>query len=115
MTARDELTSAPARRHVIGTRDEKRRILDEFLAITGFHRKHAMRLPRSGATGKAGNRRVGRRICGEAVRGALVVLWEASDRICGKHLSRRYRRSSKRWSGTAICNLDRRSAPVCRP
>ena len=50
MTARDELTNALARRYAVGTRDEKTRILDEFVAITGFHRKHAMRLLRSGVT-----------------------------------------------------------------
>ena len=85
-TARDELTNALARRYAIGTRDEKTRILDEFVAITGFHRKHAMRLLRSGATGQIPDGRAGHRIYGEAVREALVVLWEASDRICGKRL-----------------------------
>ena len=86
MTAGDELTNALARRYTVGTRDGKTRILDEFVAITGFHRKQAMRLPRSGVTGRRANGRVGRRIHGEAAREALVVLWEASDRICGKRL-----------------------------
>ena len=84
MTARDELTNALARRYRAGTRDEKTRILDEYVAITGFHRKHAMRLLRSGVTGRPANGRVGRRIYGEAVREALVAPREASDRICGK-------------------------------
>ena len=84
MTVRDELTNALARRHRVGTRDEKTRILDEYVSITVFNRKHAMRLLRSGVTGPPGNRRVGRGIYGEAVREALVVLWEASDRICGR-------------------------------
>ena len=88
MTARDELTNALARRYAVGARNEKTRILDEFVVITGFHRKHAMRLLRSGVTGQAANAngRAGRRIYGEAVREALVVFWEASDRICGKRL-----------------------------
>ena len=30
--------------------------------------------------------RPGRRVYGDAVREALIVLWEASDRICGKRL-----------------------------
>ena len=30
--------------------------------------------------------KLGRRIYSEAVRQALVVLWEAADRICGKRL-----------------------------
>lgn len=48
--------------------------------MTGFHGKHAMRLLRSGATGQTRNGRAGRCVYGEAVREALVVLWEASDR-----------------------------------
>ena len=49
-TARDELTSALSRRYAVCTRAEKTRILDEFEAITGFQRKHAMRVLRDGAT-----------------------------------------------------------------
>jgi hypothetical protein len=30
--------------------------------------------------------RPGRRVYGEAVREALILLWEASDRVCGKRL-----------------------------
>ena len=45
-----------------------------------------MRLLRSGVTGQAANGRAGRRTYGEAVREALVVFWEASDRIGGKSL-----------------------------
>ena len=47
-TARNELVSALARRYAVGTRAEKTRILDEFEAVTGFHRKHAMRVLRLG-------------------------------------------------------------------
>ena len=62
MTAREELTNALARRYAVGARNEKTRILDEFVVITGFHRKHTMRLLRSGVTGQAANGRAGRRI-----------------------------------------------------
>ena len=84
--ARTELVNALARRYVVATRVEKSRILDEFEAVTGFHRKHAMRILRSGSTGSGADGRGGRRIYDDAVREALVVLWEASDRICGKRL-----------------------------
>ncbi len=86
MTARDELVNALARRYAIGSRQEKTRVLDEFVAITGFHRKHAMRLLRSGPSVRDSAPRHSRRIYNDAVREALVVLWEASDRICGKRL-----------------------------
>ena len=41
MATRDELVGAIAERYVQGGRAEKSRILGEFVAVTGFHRKHA--------------------------------------------------------------------------
>ena len=46
MAARDELVAAITGRYAQGDRAERGRILDEFSAVTGFHRKHAMRLLR---------------------------------------------------------------------
>src|SRR6516165_10400017 len=86
MAIRDELVMAIAERYGGSQRWEKVRILDEFVAVTGYHRKHAMRLLRDGRTGKQSGPRLARRLYDEAVREALVVLWEASDRICGKRL-----------------------------
>ena len=86
MTTRDELANALARRYSVGSRHETTRILDEFVAITGFHRKHAMRLRRSGPSVGVPEARATQRIYDEGIREALVVLWEASDRICGKRL-----------------------------
>lgn len=86
MATRTELVRAVAERYRSADRRSKGRVLDEFVALTGFHRKHAMRLLRSGGdTGSSGDR-AGRRIYDEATRTALVVLWEASDRLCGKRL-----------------------------
>ena len=50
MATRDELVEALSRRYGTSGRDEKTRIVNEFAAETGFHRKHAMRLLRGGAT-----------------------------------------------------------------
>lgn len=87
MATRDELVEALSRRYGMSGRAEKTRILDEFVAVTGFHRKHAMRLLRGGPTANSvPASRPGRRLYDDAVREALVVLWEASDRICGKRL-----------------------------
>ena len=69
------------------SRKNKRRILDEFIAVTGHHRKHGIRLlaqPENGS--EKGGVVKGRRISNEAVRVAVIVVWEASDRICGKRL-----------------------------
>jgi hypothetical protein len=86
MATRDELMAAIAERYRSGLRWEKVRILDEFVAVTGYHRKHAMRVLREGRSGKRSGPRPARRIYDEAVRQALVLLWEASDRLCGKRL-----------------------------
>jgi hypothetical protein len=86
MAVRDELVAAIAERYKGSPHWEKARILDEFVAVTGYHRKHAMRLLREGRAGKRPGPRLARRVYDEAVREALVVLWEASDRICGKRL-----------------------------
>lgn len=86
MATRDELLAAVAARYQAGARAEKTRIVDEFAAVTGFHRKHAMRLLREGPTDRQSTSRPSRRLYDEAVREALIVLWEGSDRICGKRL-----------------------------
>jgi hypothetical protein len=59
--------------------------LDDFVAVTGFHRKHAMRVLRSNQTSHQ-RARLKRRVYDDNVREALILLWEASDRVCGKRL-----------------------------
>ena len=86
MTTRDELITALSGRYCEAGRIDRGRILDEFVAVTGYHRKHAMRVLRSERTGSRNALRPGRRVYGEAVREALILLWEASDRVCGKRL-----------------------------
>ena len=86
MATRDELVGALVTRYAASDRKERGRILDEFVAVSGLHRKHAMRLLRAGRTHQRSGRRPARRLYNEAVREALIVLWEASDRVCGKRL-----------------------------
>jgi hypothetical protein len=86
MATRDEVVAAVVERYARSGRLERGRILDEFVALTGHHRKHAMRLLRAGRVGRA-ERRVRRdRVYDAAMREAVIVLWEASDRVCGKRL-----------------------------
>ena len=86
--AKQELLATIQDRCRASSKREKSRILDEFIAVTGYHRKHGIR--RLGQSGDDGERqpavKKGRRIYDEAVREALVVVWEAADRICGKRL-----------------------------
>ena len=66
---------------------EKSRILDEFIAVNGHHRKHGIRL--LGQTDGDGEKPPiarGRRIYDDSVREAMIVVWETADCICGKRL-----------------------------
>ncbi len=88
MAARSEIAEAVVERYRSGRRSEKKQILDEFVAVTGHHRKHAIRVlsqakmpRRDGAATRRSTRRYGDRV-GEV----LVLLWEASDRVCSKRL-----------------------------
>lgn len=65
--------------------DDKQRILDEFVALTGYNRKHTIRVLGRHETKPRSDRRHTARY-GAQVREALVVLWEASDRLCLRRL-----------------------------
>lgn len=87
---RKELLEAIRRRYHESSKTDKTRILNEFIALTGIHRKYGIRLLHqaceTGAMDVQNEHVRSRRIYGEAVKEALTVMWEASDRICGKRL-----------------------------
>ena len=85
MAARAEVAAATRERYAAGGRAAKGAILDEFVALTGLHRKHAIRLLRA-PPGERRPRGRPRTRYGAAVKEALVLLWEASDRVCSKRL-----------------------------
>lgn len=86
MATRAELVAAIGERYRSSSRAERSVILSEFVAVTGYHRKHAIRLlATADVVAEAGPRRVHRRY-GAEIRDALIVLWEASDRVCSKRL-----------------------------
>ena len=85
--AKRELLTSIQDRYQMASKKHKGRILDEFIAVTGHHRKHGIRLlGQPGDTGDHVPGVKGRRIYNEAVRDAVILVWEASDRICGKRL-----------------------------
>lgn len=86
MATRKELLEAIKNRYRGESRGEKSKILDEFVAVTGYHRKHALRLLNQADDQPSKPGRVGRRIYDEAVRSALLIVWETADRICSKRL-----------------------------
>jgi hypothetical protein len=86
VNTRRELIEAVAARYRAAGRHEKKEILDEFVKVTGFHRKHAIRALRKALKQETPQPRQRTRIYDEAVREALTIVWEAADRICGKRL-----------------------------
>ena len=81
-----EYAAAVRPRYRIARKGEKGRILDEFCQTTGLHRKAAIRLlgrpPRGPSLLRGRPRRYG-----PEVAAALVPVWEAGDRMCGKLLA----------------------------
>jgi hypothetical protein len=85
MATRKELIEAVSSRYLEGSLKQRSAILDEFVAITGYHRKHAIRLLSKPAA-EPQKRSSPRALYGADVRQALGVLWEVSDRVCSKRL-----------------------------
>lgn len=85
MATRSELVAAIVERYRLGSRSDKCRILDEFVAVTGYHCKHAIRVLAGREKRPSGNRSNSLRY-GSNVREALIVLWETSERLCSKRL-----------------------------
>jgi len=82
-----DILRAVRERYLNAKRSSKARILDELVAITGYHRKHAIRILRQDADSVQSDVIRGRtRIYDEAVRESLVVVWEVADRVCGRRL-----------------------------
>jgi hypothetical protein len=86
VATRRELIEAVAVRYRAAGRNGKKEILDEFVKVTGFHRKHAIRALKQSLKQEKREPRERGRIYDEAVRQALTIVWEAADRICGKRL-----------------------------
>jgi hypothetical protein len=85
-SARRELIDSVRARYRSSEPMGKRLILREFTALTGYHRKSAIRVLNGEASESdpAAPRRP--RIYDDSFCRTLVVLWEASDRVCGKRL-----------------------------
>ncbi len=81
-----EYTEAVRWRYLNARKEEKGRILDEFIQVTGYHRKAAIRLLHRKGLRKREQRRGRRRRYGYEAVDALRKVWEASDRLCSKRL-----------------------------
>src|SRR6202521_1072503 len=86
MGARREVVLAVAERYRLAGRAAKGRILDELCKVTGWHRKHAVRALGGQSTIVLDRPRQRKPTYGSIIKDAVVALWEASDRVCGKRL-----------------------------
>jgi hypothetical protein len=85
MATRKELIEGIGKRYRASNRKQRQQILEEFTRMTGYHRKHAIRVLNV-EVATSPKKRKRDRIYDEAVHQALIILWEAVDRICGKRL-----------------------------
>jgi hypothetical protein len=90
LSARRELLAATAPRYQEAAKTEKEMMLDEFVTATGYHRKYAITLLNSfdpaSSTQTQRKRKPYDRKYDEDVKEALVIAWEAANRICSKRL-----------------------------
>ncbi len=87
LSARVELARAVRLRYRDASGETKHQILAEFIAVSGYHPKSAIRiLNRDEEVPRRPAPRKRPRLYDEAARQALIVLWEAADRVCGKRL-----------------------------
>jgi len=87
LSGRMEITRAARARYQSATGEARNDILREFVALTGYHPKYAINLlNRHGPEADLQRHRKRLPLYDEAARQALIVLWETSDRICGKRL-----------------------------
>jgi hypothetical protein len=84
---RTQLARSLQQRYQAASAREKKKILNEFIAVSGYHPKYAVHLLNAAEPGAPVRRsRVRPALYDEAAKQALIVLWEASDRVCGKRL-----------------------------
>lgn len=80
-----ELVERLRHRYLHGSRAEKTKVLDEFVAVTGLHRKSAIRTLRQGYQRGREPRGRPRTYTGASVA-ALETVWRVCGCICGKRL-----------------------------
>jgi hypothetical protein len=81
-----ELSEAIRPRYLKASKAGQEKILDEFVAATGYHRKYAIQVLRQGRPSK-GLKKPGRqKVYQGLVVQALIEIWEICGRICSKRL-----------------------------
>lgn len=73
-------------RYLKAKRSEKKTMLDEFVAVTGYHRKYATRILKHGRPRRSGKKHGLPKVYQGEVVVALEQIWEVCGRICSKRL-----------------------------
>jgi len=82
-----QLASSLRRRYQAASSKAKKQMLSEFVATSGYHPKYAIHLLNAAEPAAPARRaRTRPTLYDDAAKQALIVLWEASDRVCGKRL-----------------------------
>lgn len=81
-----EYIEAVRQRYLRATKKVKRVILNEFVQVTGYNRKSAIRAIRSRGDPSVGKRRGRLKRYSAQATAMLVVLWEVVNRICSRRL-----------------------------
>jgi hypothetical protein len=84
--SRKELAEVIRPRYLKASRKDKKQILDEFIAATGYHRKYAIRVLKHRPKLKGLKKPGKQKIYDGVVVQALTTIWEICGRICSKRL-----------------------------
>ncbi|MFN8484678.1 MAG: DDE-type integrase/transposase/recombinase [Anaerolineae bacterium] len=86
LLSKRELVTVVGPRYRAARRNEKSRILDEFVAATGYERKYAIQVLNHPPTPKPRKKRLKARRYTPQVKEALLKVWRIADGICSKRL-----------------------------
>jgi hypothetical protein len=113
MQAKHQLTISVLPRYLRANKEGKKRILDEYCANTGYHRKHAIRKLKEyqfthGIRWKKPGKHRRRRgkVYDMRVQAALATLWNVYDRICAERIHPNMGEMVRKLSACSILKLD---------
>lgn len=86
LSARKELLASVRQKYRDSSWMDKRKILDGFVAATGYDRKHAIQLMNSTAEPEKPKQRLACQKYDEQTRQALYAVWYTANQICSKRL-----------------------------
>lgn len=111
--AKHQLTLSILPRYLMANKEAKKRILDEYCANTGYHRKDAIRKLKEyqlthgirwKKTGK--HKRRSEKVYDIRVETALATLWNAYDRICAEPIHPNIEEMVQKLSAFGVLKLD---------